>query len=302
MPVCCGQGTYPHLTCSRHIACVALQTLPLQYCQARGSLWQQLQAACAKLQAQSSQLPHAAFVLLDQAAAVGLWDAAALEPNSKLGIPQAWLLAACVVLAAQAAAVTKPAAAAGASAGAGSLLEADVAEQFGVTLDDVLLGVALVREKCATACRGPIVTAYDLVEVYLEALLAGQLDRKVRRTACTAGPRGHGGGQQPLSPSVCCASSVPADSCPLCLQVPPASLIGEALALAGHASSHLSSLGMPASQLAALLVVAGRQSRGLHPVWPKVLVVLTGMMGPVDGAQQQFLQELVVRAATLRYS
>lgn len=85
---------------------------------------------------------------------------------------------------------------------------------------------------------------------------------------------------------------------PIVLQVSPISLVGGAFDLAEHAVSHLSSLGLPAGQLAALLVIAGRQSRGLYPVWPKALVVLTGMLHPVGEAQQELLQELVVKAQT----
>lgn len=59
------------------------------------------------------------------------------------------------------------------------LSEADVARQFKVDVDEVLLGVGRVRERCSAACRGPVVSAYTFIEVYLEALLAGQLDRKV---------------------------------------------------------------------------------------------------------------------------
>ena len=51
------------------------------------------------------------------------------------------------------------------------------------------------------------------------------------------------------------------------------------------------------AQLAGILVAAGRQARGLFPVWPKALVVLTGMLTPVGEGQQQLLQELVAHAA-----
>lgn len=102
-----------------------------------------------------------------------------MESDSKLGIPQAWLLAACVVLASKAAAARLPAITADTSVGKGPLSETNVAEHFGVAIDDVLSGVALMQEKCGRACQGPIVTAYNLVEIYLEALLAGQLDRQV---------------------------------------------------------------------------------------------------------------------------
>lgn len=81
------------------------------------------------------------------------------------------------------------------------------------------------------------------------------------------------------------------------MQVPAASLIGEASALAGHCPQLPASLGMPVAQLAGILVAAGRQARGLFPVWPKALVVLTGMLTPVGEGQQQLLQELVAHAA-----
>jgi hypothetical protein len=82
------------------------------------------------------------------------------------------------------------------------------------------------------------------------------------------------------------------------LQVPAASLIGEAAALASHCPRLPSTLGVPVVQLAGILVVAGRQARGLFPAWPKALVVLTGMLTPVGDGQQQLLQDLVQHAAS----
>lgn len=91
----------------------------------------------------------------------------------------------------------------------------------------------------------------------------------------------------------------PAAVCPSWLQVPPASLIGEALALASRCPELPGSLGMPATQLAGLLVMAGRQGHGLYPVWPKALMVLTGMLSPAGDAHQQLLQDLVQVAFSL---
>jgi hypothetical protein len=80
-------------------------------------------------------------------------------------------------------------------------------------------------------------------------------------------------------------------------QVPAASLIGEAAALAGHCPQLPATVGLPVVQLAGILIAAGRQARGLFPVWPKALVVLTGMLTPVGEGQQQLLQDLVLHAA-----
>jgi hypothetical protein len=80
-------------------------------------------------------------------------------------------------------------------------------------------------------------------------------------------------------------------------QVPAASLVGEAAALASYCPQLPATLGLPVVQLAGILVAAGRQARGLFPVWPKALVVLTGMLTPVGEGQQQLLQDLVKQAA-----
>jgi hypothetical protein len=56
-------------------------------------------------------------------------------------------------------------------------------------------------------------------------------------------------------------------------------------------------VGLPVVQLAGILIAAGRQARGLFPVWPKALVVLTGMLTPVGEGQQQLLQDLMLHAA-----
>lgn len=71
------------------------------------------------------------------------------------------------------------------------------------------------------------------------------------------------------------------------------SLIGDAPALAARAMSQPGSKDLSARDLAAVLLVAGRQAGGLFPVWPKCLVVLTGLRDPTAAAPAaQLLQEL----------
>jgi hypothetical protein len=74
------------------------------------------------------------------------------------------------------------------------------------------------------------------------------------------------------------------------------SLLGDAFTLVGRAISSSKSVGLPASQLAPVVVMAGRQLRGLYPSWPKVLAVLTGVMKPVTDQHQGLVQELLVQA------
>lgn len=159
-----------------------LQSLPLPYCAARPALWQQLRSSCAHLAPLLPQLPHSALALLDAAAAANLVDApasqleqdgAALPPPG--AVPQAHMLAACVVVAAQAAAAKGQLAAIGASLPS----EQDVCGQFGLQLAELVSAAAQLREACGAACRAPT-SAYAVVDLYLEALLAGQVDRQVR--------------------------------------------------------------------------------------------------------------------------
>ncbi|KAF8072806.1 jmj4 [Scenedesmus sp. PABB004] len=219
--------------------------LPPAYRQARAALAQQLQAACAAAP-QAAQLHGAALTLLDEAAAAGL-----LEPRdggAEQPVPQAQLLAACVAVSAQATA---------GAAGPALPSEQALAQQFGVAPEELASAAGRLREACGAACDVPV-SAAGVLETYVQALLAGQLDR----------------------------------------QVPAASLVGEARALAGHLPDHAAALELPPTSLAALLVAAGRSARGLYPAWPKVLVVLTGMVAPAEGAQQ-LLDALVRTAATL---
>ncbi|WIA08874.1 hypothetical protein OEZ85_008295 [Tetradesmus obliquus] len=242
--------------------CSGAQSLPLPYCAVRPALWQQLQSNCAQLAPLLPQLPHSALSLLDAAAAANLLDVSACQldhdgaapaaAGAASAVPQAHMLAACVVVAVQAAAAKGQLAAAGASLPS----EQEVCGRFRLQLTELVAAAARLREACGAACRVPT-SAFAVVELYLDTLLAGQVDRKV----------------------------------------PAASLIGEASALAGHCPQLPASLGMPVAQLAGILVAAGRQARGLFPVWPKALVVLTGMLTPVGEGQQQLLQELVAHAA-----
>jgi hypothetical protein len=170
-----------------------LQTLPLPYCAARPALWQQLQSSCANLAPLLPQLPHTALALLDAAAAANLVDnpatsqhelpasqleldgAAAPDPGS---VPQTHMLAACVVVAAQAAAAKGQLAAVGASLPS----QQEVCGQFGLQLAELVAAAARLREACGAACCSPT-SAYAVVELYLDALMAGQMERKVGSTA-----------------------------------------------------------------------------------------------------------------------
>jgi hypothetical protein len=160
-----------------------LQTLPLPYCAARPALWQQLQSSCTKLAPLLPQLPHSALALLDAAAAAHLVDVPASHlvdvPAGHLeldgpaapapgAVPQAHMLAACVVVAAQVAAAI----------GASLPSEQDVCGQFGLQLAELLSAAARLREACGAACRAPT-SAYAVAELYLDALMAGQAERKV---------------------------------------------------------------------------------------------------------------------------
>lgn len=163
---------------------LCLQMFPSHYREARTSIWQQLQSGGGKLQPQSPQLPHMAFALLEQAAAAGLWDAASLSSGVE-GPSKGWLPASCLLVASQA--LARVAADGDEIVAPGSALsEADLAAYFNVTVDDVVLGVKNIRDRCMAASSGPITSAYNLLEIYLEVLLAGQLARKVRSTCCFA--------------------------------------------------------------------------------------------------------------------
>jgi hypothetical protein len=53
------------------------------------------------------------------------------------------------------------------------------------------------------------------------------------------------------------------------------------------------SLDVPASHLAASLVTAGRKAAGLYPIWPKCLMVMTGLLNPeMSAPAQQLLSDL----------
>lgn len=162
-----------------------LQSLPLPYCAVRPALWQQLQSNCAQLAPLLPQLPHSALSLLDAAAAANLLDVSACQldhdgaapaaAGAASAVSQAHMLAACVVVAAQAAAAKGQLAAAGASLPS----EQEVCGRFGLQLTELVAAAARLREACGAACRAPT-SAFAVVELYLDALLAGQVDRKVR--------------------------------------------------------------------------------------------------------------------------
>jgi hypothetical protein len=77
------------------------------------------------------------------------------------------------------------------------------------------------------------------------------------------------------------------------LQVSPQSLVGLAYSLAAQAAASPCSIELPASLVAAVLVTCGRKAAGLYPVWPKCLMVVTGLVTPQsNSAAQQLLAEL----------
>lgn len=191
-------------------AALCLQSLPAHYQQARPGLWQQLQSACALLQPQLPQLPFDALVLLDQAAAAGLLQQPVGEPGSSGAaaggaMPHDWVLAACVLVAAQAAAVNG-AVSGGGSAGSAAPPEPSIAGQFGVALEQLLTGASRLREACGTACHAPV-SVFGLLDAFSEALLAGDMGRKVR-SRVRAHLRGNAGGQQLQRGSIACMESI----------------------------------------------------------------------------------------------
>jgi hypothetical protein len=151
--------------------------------------WHQLQAACSALQPHVLLLPYNALALLDQAASVGLMQ----QPEGTGGTTAAGcaqismpsMLAACVLVAGQAAAVNGVADGA-ALAGHGAPQEQAVAVQFGITLEELLLCASRLREGCGPACHAPV-SAMSFLEIYLDALCAGHWEQQVGWTHMTAG-------------------------------------------------------------------------------------------------------------------
>lgn len=83
------------------------------------------------------------------------------------------------------------------------------------------------------------------------------------------------------------------------VQVSIQSLVGVAQSLAAQVIAQPISLDMPASHVAAVLVTAGRKAAGLHPVWPKSLMVMTGLLNPQGSAPaQQLLADLAAPASS----
>ncbi len=76
----------------------------------------------------------------------------------------------------------------------------------------------------------------------------------------------------------------------LLLQVSVQSLVGAAQTLLPKAVAQPISLEMPASHVAAALVTAGRKGAGLFPVWPKCLMVMTGLLNPQTSQSAQQLR------------
>lgn len=77
------------------------------------------------------------------------------------------------------------------------------------------------------------------------------------------------------------------------VQVSVQSLVGMAQTVLPKAVAQPISLEMPASHVAAALVTAGRKAAGLFPVWPKCLMVMTGLLNPQGSASaKQLLSDL----------
>jgi hypothetical protein len=258
-----------------------VQELPSTYADARPATCAQVQAACSELQPEAAELPFAALVLLDQAAAAGLGqpqqapqdeDSSEREhpatANGHSSAVDAALVAAAVLVASQALAAEPratsptPAVAAAATAAATSdgapeqqaaaLSEAAVAVKMGVTRAALQEAAAQLREACPAACARPV-TALQFVELFTAALTAGCLE----------------------------------------YQVPATTLVGDVQSLARTALPQASARDLSARDLAAALIVAGRRSNGLFPLWPKCLVVVTGALNPLGMASvAQLLQQL----------
>lgn len=81
--------------------------------------------------------------------------------------------------------------------------------------------------------------------------------------------------------------------CCCAVQVSVQSLVGMAQTVLPKAVAQPISLEMPASHVAAALVTAGRKAAGLFPVWPKCLMVMTGLLNPQGSASaKQLLSDL----------
>jgi hypothetical protein len=284
--------------------------LPATYLSARPELWAQLQAACSALQPAATDLPFAAMVLLDQASAAGLVEQQ--QPDAA-----APMLAAAVLLASQAAEAgqqtaaspagqralgsvraASPDATATATSTSSPLTQAAVASQFGVLAEQLQAVAAQLRASCAAACAAPVAVTC-MMELFVQALMAGCLDYQVRGAYGGRGARACAGQHSSVTMQLpnlrACLLLLPL----LLLrraagQVSAQSLVGDVVALAAKASPHPSAQDLSARDLAAVLIVAGRQAGGMFPAWPKCLVVLTGVLNPAAPAPaQQLLQELV---------
>jgi hypothetical protein len=175
---------------------VFVQDMPAAFMAVRASTWGQVQAACNALQGSSASLPYTAMFLLDQAAAAGLFLSTAAAAFSANGALQPAWVAAALVAASEAgqasmSACTLPtpglAGATGSTGGSGApaatpLAESAVAAHFEIATDalQAALQAALgtLREGCAAACATPV-TAYMMLDLFLQVLSSGRLDYKV---------------------------------------------------------------------------------------------------------------------------
>jgi hypothetical protein len=166
--------------------------MPAAFMAVRASTWGQVQAACNALQASSPSLPFTAMFLLDQAAAAGLFSpttAAAFSANGAL--QPAWVAAALVAASeagqASMAACSPPAPGlAGPTGSTGSvgapaatpLAESAIAAHFEIGTSALQAALGTLREGCAAACGSPV-TAYMMLDLFLQVLSAGRLDYQV---------------------------------------------------------------------------------------------------------------------------
>lgn len=166
--------------------------MPAAFMAVRASTWGRVQAACNALQAPSPSLPFTAMFLLDQAAAAGLFSTTAAAAFSAHGALQpAWLAAALVAASeavqASTSACTPPAlglaGATGSTGGGGALAatplaESAVAAHFEIAPEALQAALGTMREACAAACATPV-TAYMMLDLFLQVLSAGRLDYQV---------------------------------------------------------------------------------------------------------------------------
>lgn len=166
----------------------SLQDMPAAYMSLRASTWDKLQAACAELQPSVPGLPHTAMFWLDRAAAAGLLAAPAAGSDA---LQPTWVAAAVALAArkAQSPAAGFAAPAAVPAALAAALPESAVAAHFEVSTEALLAALVALQGACGAACTTPI-TAYSMLELFVQVLSSGRVDYQVGGVCRSAAP-GH---------------------------------------------------------------------------------------------------------------